>query len=77
MRDRFNQKELWENLGLPVKEAIEATMASEQMALFRKRLFTRIVPTVGLPASRRRDRCADLPTERGHPSLRQPRVRSG
>src|SRR6266849_7984905 len=26
MRERFNQKELWENLGLPVKEAIEATM---------------------------------------------------
>ena len=46
MRDRFNQKELWENLGLPVKEAVEATMASEQMRLFRKRLFTRIVPTV-------------------------------
>src|SRR6195256_351246 len=46
MRDRFNQKELWENLGLPVKEAIEATMTSEQMRMFRKRLFTRIVPTV-------------------------------
>jgi hypothetical protein len=46
MRDRFNQKELWENLGLPVKEAIEATMASENMRLFRKRLFSRIVPTV-------------------------------
>ena len=46
MRDRFNQKELWENLGLPVKEAIEAAMASENMRLFRKRLFSRIVPTV-------------------------------
>jgi hypothetical protein len=46
MRDRFNQKELWENLGLPVKEAIEAAMASENMKLFRKRLFSRIVPTV-------------------------------
>jgi len=46
MRDRFNQKELWENLGLPVKEAIEAAMASESMRLFRKRLFSRIVPTV-------------------------------
>src|SRR5205809_7385076 len=45
MRERFNQKELWENLGLPVKEAIEATMKSEQMAMFRKRLFSRIVPT--------------------------------
>jgi hypothetical protein len=46
MRDRFNQKELWENLGLPVKEAIEAAMSSQQMAMFRKRLFSRIVPTV-------------------------------
>jgi para-aminobenzoate N-oxygenase AurF len=46
MRDRFNQKELWENLGLPVKDAIEATMTSETMRMFRKRLFSRIVPTV-------------------------------
>ena len=46
MRDRFNQKELWENLGLPAKEAVEATMKSETMAMFRKRLFSRIVPTV-------------------------------
>src|SRR5205823_9469716 len=42
MRDRFNQKDLWENLGLPVKEAIDVAMASENMRLFRKRLFTRI-----------------------------------
>jgi hypothetical protein len=46
MRDRFNQKELWENLGLPVHEAIEAAMTSENMRMFRKRLFSRIVPTV-------------------------------
>jgi hypothetical protein len=46
MRERFNQKELWEHLGLPVKEAVEATMNSQQMAMFRKRLFSRIVPTV-------------------------------
>jgi len=46
MRDRFNQKELWENLGLPVEEAVEAAMASENMRLFRRRLFSRIVPTV-------------------------------
>jgi hypothetical protein len=46
MRDRFNQKELWENLGLPVEAAVEAAMASENMRLFRRRLFSRIVPTV-------------------------------
>jgi hypothetical protein len=63
MRDRFNQKELWENLGLPVKEAVDATMASEQMRLFRKRLFTRIVPTVkdiGLWGPRVQNAFADM-----------------
>src|ERR671923_2764417 len=33
MRDRFDQKELWENLGLPVKDAVEAAMASETMRM--------------------------------------------
>jgi hypothetical protein len=63
MRERFNQKELWENLGLPVKEAVEATMKSEQMAMFRKRLFSRIVPTVkdiGLWGSRVQKAFADM-----------------
>jgi P-aminobenzoate N-oxygenase AurF len=46
MRDRFNQRELWENLGLPVEQAVEVAMASENMRLFRRRLFSRIVPTV-------------------------------
>ena len=46
MRDRFNQREVWENLGLPVRECVEATMNSDQMQQFRRRIFTRIVPTV-------------------------------
>src|SRR5215475_9421100 len=46
MRDRFNQKEVWENLGLPVKECVEAVENSEYMKMFRTRLFSRIVPTV-------------------------------
>jgi len=46
MRDRFNQKEVWERLGLPVDECIEILDHSETMQLFRSRLFTRIVPTV-------------------------------
>jgi len=46
MRDRFNQKEVWENLGLPVAECLEAVDHSETMNQFRRRLFTRIVPTV-------------------------------
>jgi hypothetical protein len=46
MRDRFNQKEVWENLGLPVAECLAAVDRSAGMAQFRRRLFTRIVPTV-------------------------------
>ena len=62
-RDCFNQRELWDNLGLPVKAAIEAAMASENMPLFRKRLFSRIVPTVkdiGLWGSGVRKAFADM-----------------
>jgi hypothetical protein len=46
MRDRFNQWEVWERLGLPAKECVDAVMQSESMAHFRTRLFSRIVPTV-------------------------------
>ncbi len=46
MRDRFDQREIWECLGLPVKECAEYTMQSEGMQQFRTRLFTRIVPTL-------------------------------
>jgi hypothetical protein len=46
MRDRFNQWEVWERLGLPAKECAEAVMTSDSMAQFRTRLFSRIVPTV-------------------------------
>jgi len=46
MRDRFNQREVWEHLGLDVQSAVDAAMSSENMRLFRKRLFSRIVPTV-------------------------------
>jgi hypothetical protein len=35
MRDRFNQRELWEYLGLPVDTAVDAAMSSENMRLFR------------------------------------------
>jgi 1,2-phenylacetyl-CoA epoxidase catalytic subunit len=46
MRDRFNQREVWANLGLPVEECIRFTMESDTMRQFRTRIFTRIVPTV-------------------------------
>src|SRR5690242_13959809 len=63
MRDRFNQLEVWERLGLPAKECVEAVMTSESMAQFRTRLFTRIVPTVkdiGLWGSRVRPASEDM-----------------
>src|ERR671934_441156 len=46
MRDRFNQREVWEQLGLPVEECLRIVDESESMKMFRKRLFSRIVPTV-------------------------------
>src|SRR5712672_706076 len=46
MRDRFNQFEVWQQLGLPIEKCIEITDRSEAMNLFRSRLFSRIVPTV-------------------------------
>src|SRR5205823_11874044 len=63
MRDRFNQREVWENLGLPVQECIEAVEQSDYMRQFRTRLFSRIVPTVrdiGLWGPRVRKAYADM-----------------
>jgi hypothetical protein len=63
MRDRFNQREVWGNLGLPVDECVRITLESDQMRQFRTRLFTRIVPTVkdiGLWGDRVRKAYADM-----------------
>jgi hypothetical protein len=46
MRDRFNQSEVWDRLGLPAKLLDEIHYNSKQMASFRGRLFSRVVPTV-------------------------------
>src|ERR1700753_2926437 len=46
MRDRFNQREVWERLGLPVEECLRIVDDSETMKVFRSRIFSRIVPTV-------------------------------
>jgi hypothetical protein len=46
MRDRFNQSEVWERLGLPAKVLDEIHYNSKQMNSFRGRLFSRVVPTV-------------------------------
>jgi hypothetical protein len=46
MRDRFLAREVWEKLGLPVKECLEHAMNSPTMIEFRRLLFMRIVPNV-------------------------------
>ena len=46
MRDRFNQSEVWERLGLPAKLLDEIHYNSKQMNSFRGRLFSRVVPTI-------------------------------
>jgi hypothetical protein len=44
--DRFLAQEVWANVGLPQKECQEAALASPLTALFRKLLFSKIVPNV-------------------------------
>src|SRR5271163_4062865 len=46
MRDRFNQLEVWQRLGLPVDDCLRLVDQSEAMNVFRSRIFSRIVPTV-------------------------------
>ncbi len=44
MRDRFLQQEVWEHLGVPVKEAIQIVMQTETRQMFQMMLFSKIVP---------------------------------
>jgi len=44
MRDRFLQQEVWDRLGIPVKEAVTLTMQAPERALFQQMLFSKIVP---------------------------------
>src|SRR5271163_2026628 len=46
MRDRFNQLEVWQRLGLPVDDCAQSMYDSGFMEKFRNSLFTRIVPIV-------------------------------
>ncbi|MGE5148842.1 MAG: diiron oxygenase [Rhodospirillaceae bacterium] len=46
MRDRFNQAEVWERLGLPRQMLDDIHYNSKQMNSFRGRLFSRVVPTI-------------------------------
>ena len=44
MRDRFLQQEVWERMGIPVKDALEAVMLTPQRQMFQMMLFSKVVP---------------------------------
>ena len=44
MRDRFLQQEVWERMGLDVKEVLPVVMHAPQRQLFQSLLFSKIVP---------------------------------
>jgi len=44
MRDRFLQQEVWDRMGVPVKEAVTVVMQDEGQKLFQQMLFAKIVP---------------------------------
>jgi hypothetical protein len=46
MRDRFLMEEVWEAVGLPVKQCTEHALQSQDMVIFRRLLFSKIVPNV-------------------------------
>jgi hypothetical protein len=46
LRDRFSAREVWERLGLDVAECVRYTEGSPTMRVFRRLLFSRIVPCV-------------------------------
>jgi hypothetical protein len=46
MRDRFLAEEVWECMGMPVKECLAVAMESESTRLFRQLIFSKIVPNV-------------------------------
>jgi hypothetical protein len=44
MRDRFLQQEVWDRMGVPVKEAISLVMQTPDQQMFQMMLFSKIVP---------------------------------
>jgi hypothetical protein len=44
MRDRFLQQEVWDRMGLPVKESIELVKRAPERPLFEQMIFSKIVP---------------------------------
>ncbi|KAA0234664.1 MAG: hypothetical protein JJLCMIEE_02228 [Acidimicrobiales bacterium] len=44
MRDRFLQQEVWDRMGVPVKDAVELVMRTPMQQMFQMMLFSKIVP---------------------------------
>jgi hypothetical protein len=44
MRDRFLMQEVWDRMGVDVKEAVQLVMQTPQRQLFQSMLFSKIVP---------------------------------
>ena len=44
MRDRFLQQEVWERMGVPVKDALELVMLTPTRQMFQMMLFSKVVP---------------------------------
>jgi hypothetical protein len=44
MRDRFLQQEVWDRMGVPVKDAVRLVMVDEGRKEFQNILFSKIVP---------------------------------
>jgi hypothetical protein len=63
MRDRIQNREVWEAMGMDADECIEVADQSPLALEFRRRLFSKIVPNVkslGLLSDRQRQRFADI-----------------
>ena len=63
MRDRFLFQQVWEKVGLPVKECMDIAMHNEGQKQFRQILFSKIVPAIkriGLLSERQRQRFDEL-----------------
>ena len=44
MRDRFLSQEVWERMGVPVKDAVKLTLQAPERPIFQSMLFSKIVP---------------------------------
>ena len=63
MRDRFLFQEVWEKVGLPVKDCMAIALNNQGQILFRQMLFAKIVPAIkkmDLLSDRQRARFAEL-----------------